>query len=168
MSSELIYVNKRLSLSTYSKHDVCTDGTYFLDRVAKLSARKFVPQAFNGSKVRGWNALHLSEVNKVPTLLLGSSEDDKSVPGKLFSYGWFWRREDFEVCEMCTKVSTVKSFDIQGMPPIRQKQVDSACPKKKRHRVPFYHSLPHLIGFCQLTSGQHRCQRNVIHPNVSG
>jgi hypothetical protein len=87
MSSEWIYVNKT-HIQTYY-------GTYFLDRVTKLSAREFIPQAFNGSEVSGWNALHLSEVNKVPTLLLGSSEDDKGIPSKLFSCGWFWRRERF-------------------------------------------------------------------------
>jgi hypothetical protein len=82
---------------------VSTDATYFLDRVTKFSAREFIPQAFDGRKVSGWNAFDFSEVDKVSTLLLGSSEDDKGVPGKLFGCCWFRRRES----EMRTKVSTL-------------------------------------------------------------
>mmetsp|Transcript_56993 Transcript_56993/g.121003 ORF Transcript_56993/g.121003 Transcript_56993/m.121003 type:complete len:295 (+) Transcript_56993:245-1129(+) len=64
-----------------------------LHAVTELAPRKLVPQALDGREVRGGDALHLGEVDEVPSLLLGTGEDDERVAGELIRLRELSRRQ---------------------------------------------------------------------------
>lgn len=57
--------------------------TYLLNRITKFPPGEFIPQTFNGGKIRGGDALHFGKVDKVPSFCFGTGEYDECIAGEL-------------------------------------------------------------------------------------
>jgi hypothetical protein len=66
-----------------STNKLQTTETNLLNRVSKLSTGEFIPQTFNGRKIRGGDSLHFGKVDKVSSFSFGTSEYDECITGKL-------------------------------------------------------------------------------------
>lgn len=108
---------------------------YLLNRVAKLSFGKLVPETLDRCQVGSRDALHIREVDKVTALFLGARDCNQGITSKLGN-------------------SSIADFG-----------------KKPLQRTIAYHGLcfgaTYLVGFCQLSCGQHCGKRNVVHAHIA-